>query len=85
MDNIAEGFGRMGNLEFIRFLTIATGSTMETRSQLCRALDRAYITKNKFDELVSLNAEISNMLNALINYLSNSNLKGIKYKKREGN
>ena len=44
MDNIAEGFGRQGKLEFIQFLIYASGSACETKSQLYRALDRNYIT-----------------------------------------
>lgn len=34
MDNIAEGFGRMGNREFVNFLTYAYGSALECKSQL---------------------------------------------------
>jgi len=83
MDNIAEGFGRQGNIEFINFLTIANGSVMEVKSQLYRALDRKYLEQDKFDELIHLITEISRMLQSLITYLGKSDFRGQKFKARE--
>src|SRR6186713_737632 len=50
-DNIAEGFGRGGRLEFIQFLSIARASASELQSQLIRCLNRKYISKEIYDEL----------------------------------
>jgi four helix bundle protein len=83
MDNIAEGFGRGGNKEFVQFLEVSHGSACECQSQLCRLLDRNYITKEVFDELYLLCGQIRSMIISLINYLQKSGFKGIKYLNRE--
>ena len=83
MDNIAEGFGRKGNMEFINFLTYSGGSNSECKSQLYRAADRNYITEEKMIELNNLSDEIGKMISSLITYLGESDIKGFKFKGRK--
>ena len=78
--NIAEGFERSGNKEFLNFLWIAKGSTGEVASQLYNAKDCGYIDDATFDDLQERLRLISAMLYKLIRSVKTSSIKGERYK-----
>jgi four helix bundle protein len=82
MDNIAEGFGRGGNSEFVQFLEVSYASACESQSQLYRACDRNYITQQRFKELYEMVEEIKRLLLGFIEYLNQTPMAGPKYKNR---
>ena len=69
MNNIAEGFGKFSNREFVRYLDTSQSSTLEVKSILYVLSDMNYLSKDKIDELNILCNEVRALTLALIKYL----------------
>mgnify|MGYP006282983135 CR=1 FL=1 len=69
MSNIAEGFDRASDKEFIKFLRISTGSCAELKSQLYIALDQDYISQEEFDSAYEQATKVNKLINGFIRYL----------------
>lgn len=69
MSNIAEGFGKFSNREFIRYLDIAQSSALEVKSITYVLMDMDYIIEEKLNELHQLIDDTRNLTLALIKYL----------------
>ena len=78
-DNIAEGFERGGNKEFIQYLFIAKGSCGELRSQFHRSKRRKLIDEETFTKYYNDCRTVSVKLSNLITHLKKSDFKGNKY------
>lgn len=80
MDNIAEGFERDGNREFIQFLSVSKSSLGEVRSQLYRAFDRDFMDEKELLKLRTDCKTLGNKIGKFMTYLRNSDIKGKKFK-----
>jgi len=65
-NNIAEGFERKSNKEWIYFLYVAKGSCGEVRSMLHLAVDQKMIKESEKSEIQELAMSTSKMIGALI-------------------
>ncbi|MEQ3662412.1 MAG: four helix bundle protein [Flavobacterium sp.] len=70
--NIAEGFGRESNKEYLRFLNISLGSLFELQTQLEIAKNIHYLDDEKFNEIYENTREIERMLVSFINKIKNT-------------
>jgi four helix bundle protein len=64
--NIAEGFGRGGNVELARFLQIGMGSAYELEYHTLLARDLCLISKSSYDRIEEQIVEVKRMLAALL-------------------
>ena len=70
--NIAEGAGRNSEKDFIRFLSIANGSTTELETQLILTNRLGFFVINEIEKLLNLCSEIKKMNFALQRSLKSS-------------
>jgi four helix bundle protein len=78
--NIAEGFEREGNREFIQFLTIAKGSAAEVQTQIRMSFEIGYISGDDFEHLDELCSEVIGLIGGFLKYLRSSGIEGQKFK-----
>ena len=72
MSNIAEGFDRGTNKEFVHFLVVARGSVSEIKSLIYAATDVGYLDRETLDDISSRCSKITALLNGFIKYLKTS-------------
>jgi len=70
--NIAEGYERKSNKEFVRFLYISRGSCGELRTQIYLAISLNYINKETGQELINKTKKLSSMIYNLIKNKENN-------------
>ena len=70
MSNIAEGFSRHSNKEFVQFLFISKSSTAEVQSILYVAMDQEYISQEVFQGVYEQAELVAKLDSGLIKYLS---------------
>ncbi len=71
MGNIAEGFHRKSNKDFMRFLGYSRSSIAETLSHCYLALDQNYIDPVELEQIKELSEITWKKINHFITYLSN--------------
>jgi len=80
MANIAEGFARRSNKEFIKFLFISISSAAELQSHMYVASDRGYVSPDAFSSIYEQAEKTSKLTSGLITYLRNND---IEYREKQ--
>ena len=70
MSNIAEGFSRKGNKEFIQFLFISKSSAAEVQSHFYVAIDQGYVNQEDFNRVYDQAEVVSKLDSGFIKYLN---------------
>lgn len=65
MSNIAEGFARQTNKQWLYFLEVSWSSALEVQSLLYVAFDLGYIDKNRFSQIKKLATETISLIAGL--------------------
>jgi len=81
MSNIAEGFERGGNKEFVQFLSQSKASAAEIQSEVHVGRGVGYIDEETFRELYDTADEVRSLIGGFIRYLKGSDRKGPKFEK----
>ena len=71
--NIAEGYGRDGNKDYLKFLNIAISSLFEMQTQLEIAFNLKYINEFQFNKIHEESKEIERMLSSFIRKIRERN------------
>ena len=71
--NIAEGYARYGDKEFLRFLYIARGSKAEVETQLYIACAVGYLTNQQAEKAFGLCEEVGKIIGSFIQKIEKNN------------
>ena len=69
MSNVAEGFIRHSDKEFVQFLFVAMASAAEVQSHLYVGVDQGYLSQETFDSIYAQAEKTSRIISGLIKYL----------------
>ena len=82
MANIAEGFARRSDKEFVQFLFIALASASELQSHLYIARDQGYLAQQSFDSIYNRAHKTSKIISGHIKYLRTRSSRQIRQTKQ---